>query len=264
MFMIVFLVYGEGKNPIKLCIAAIITIKNGHQHMLILLEKTLGQWLEKEAAHLIDTIIQSPNDLSDEEMATFLLYLELQRIRVPRQAETAKMLMRKTILDLVPEEITAGIRDGELQLNMSDSARFDYMRMMCGQLLPWFASMEWEIIEAEGGSSFITTDSPVSLYNSDCTPPAEAGIALAGTIVFFPLSSRYLLSMRHPKFQLNPSISRLEIIADPKPGNRSLSITRGTVWNSEVVKRLNWKLIQLSDRLVVGQSKEVFHDLLPN
>jgi len=50
--------------------------------------------------------------------------------------------------------------------------------------------MEWEIVESEVGSSFITADSPVSFYNPACLPPAEAGIGLAGTIVFFPLSSR--------------------------------------------------------------------------
>ncbi len=229
-----------------------------------ILEKTLGHWLEKEAAQAIDTIIQSPNDLSEKEIVTFLLYLELQRIRVPRQAELAKTLMRKTILDIVPEETAVAIQDGEFLLAMNDSARFDYMRMMCGQLHPWFARMEWEVIEAESGSAFITTDSPVSLYNSDCTPPVEAGIALAGTIVFFPLSSRYLLLMRHSEFRLNPSISRLKIISDPKPGNKSISITHGAVWSSEVVKRLNWKLIQLSERLAVGESENAFHDLISN
>ena len=62
-----------------------------------------------------------------------------------------------------------------VQLTIKDSARFDYMRMMVGQLSPWLSRMEWEVFAAEDGASFITTDSPVSFYNPFFPPPAEAG-----------------------------------------------------------------------------------------
>jgi hypothetical protein len=228
----------------------------------IILEKGLGSWLEVTGKNVIDSLILSPPELCAEDIATFLVYLEFQRIRVPRQEKMAKALMRDTILRLAPVDIVADIQAGKFQLSMKKSARFDYMRLMSGKLHPWFARMEWEVIEAESGSAFVTTDSPVSLYNADCPPPAEAGIAFAGTVVFFPLGSRYLLLIRHPEYRMNNSISRLDVLPDPILGDSLLPITHGVVWSREVVTRHNWRLVQLSDRLVVGENKEVLEQCI--
>jgi hypothetical protein len=226
------------------------------------LEERLGEWLERTAKNAIDRLILTPSELPEQDIATFLVYLEFQRVRVPRQAERAKALMRDTILRLAPPDIIADIQAGKFQLTMKKSARFDYMRMMVGQLHPWFARMEWEVIEAEKGSTFVTTDSPLSLYNAACPPPAEAGIALAGTIVLFPLDSRHLLIMRHPEYRKTPSISRLKILPDPIRGDGLLPVTRGAVWSRNMVTSHNWKMVQLSDRLVVGESKEVLEQCI--
>jgi hypothetical protein len=226
------------------------------------LEERLGEWLERTAKNAIDRLILTPSELPEQDIATFLVYLEFQRVRVPRQAERAKALMRDTILRLAPPDIIADIQAGKFQLTMKKSARFDYMRMMVGQLHPWFARMEWEVIEAEKGSTFVTTDSPLSLYNAACPPPAEAGIALAGTIVLFPLDSRHLLIMRHPEYRKTPSISRLKILPDPIRGDGLLPVTRGAVWSRNMVPSHNWKMVQLSDRLVVGESKEVLEQCI--
>jgi hypothetical protein len=134
-----------------------------------ILETSLGKDLENKAKHAIDLLIGDPASLDDEASATLLSYLEFQRIRVPRQAETAKELMRETLLGLAPDSVAKSVRDGEMLLTMKESARFDYMRWMIGMLHPRFARMEWEVIEAEKGSAFITTDSPVSFYNPNCS-----------------------------------------------------------------------------------------------
>jgi Protein of unknown function (DUF4238) len=222
-----------------------------------ILEKTLGEWMEVIAKNAIDRLILSPSELSDEEISTFLLYVEFQRIRVPRQAESAKTLWRDTILRLAPPDIIADIRTGRFQLTMKKSAHFDYMRMMVGQLHPWFARMEWEVIEAEGRAAFVTTDSPLSLYNAACPPPAEAGIALAGTMVLFPLNSRHLLIMRHPEYRKDPGSSRLKILPEPIRGDGLLSVISGKVWSRKLIANHNRVMALLSDRLVVGESKEV-------
>lgn len=225
------------------------------------LEKSLGEWLESTAKNAIDRLILAPAGLTEQEIETFLVYLEFQRVRVPRQAKIAMALMRDTILRLAPPDITADIHAGKFQLTMKKSARFDYMRMMVGQLHPWFARMEWEVIEAENGSAFVTTDSPLSLYNAACPPPTEAGIALAGTIVLFPLDSRHLLIMRHPEYRKNPSISRLKILPDPIREDW-LPVTSGAAWSRNKVISHNLKMVQLSDRLVVGESKEVLEQCI--
>ncbi len=218
-------------------------------------EKGLGEWLETAAKNSLDRLIQSPATLSGQD-AILLNYIELQRIRVPRQSEAAKELTRQTLLQLFPSDIADTVRVGEMELTINDSARFDYMRILTGKLYPWFMRMEWEIYEAGKGSAFITTDSPVSLHNADVLPPDEPGVALAGTKVFFPLSSRYALLMRHPEIRRAPSISRLAVLPNPPVEGARLSITRGVTWESRVVNNFNRKMVLLSNRFVVGESKE--------
>lgn len=218
-----------------------------------ILETGLGNDMESKAKWAIDRLICDPTALDDNDTATLLTYLEFQRIRVPRQAETAKSIMRETILRLVPASITKPIQDGTMLLTMKESARFDYMRWMTGQLHPWFARMEWEVIAAAEGSTFVTTDSPVSFYNSKCPPPAEAGVALAGTKIFFPLNSHHLLIMRHPECRTEHPLSVLD---DPVPRDGVIPITHGTVWDRDVVASTNWKLSQLAHHLVVAENEE--------
>jgi hypothetical protein len=222
-----------------------------------ILETKLGEWLEAEAQGAIDRLIHTPALLNDDDSAHLLTYIEMQRIRVPRQAETAKSLMRTTLLRMVPPEAAAAIHSGELTLTIKDSARFDFMRMVVGTLSPWFGRMEWEVFTAADGASFITTDSPVSFYNPEILPPTEAGIGLAGTLVFFPLSSKHVLVMRHPEGVAGTTVSPLHLLPTPEHEDGQLPIVHGAVWEQDPVDRFNWKLLQLAERLVVGESVEV-------
>lgn len=217
-----------------------------------ILEDGLASGIENQIKPVIDCLIESPENLTDDYATTLLVYMELQRIRVPRQAAWAKDLMRETILRLAPADITAQINSGAFQLTMKDSARFDYMRMAIGSIHPWLARMEWEIFEAEEGSSFITTDSPVSFYNVACPPPAEPGVGLAGTIVFFPLSSRKLLLMRHPECR---SATPLTVLEEPTAQSNTVVLSHGGVWNATIVRNTNWKLARLAHELFVADSE---------
>jgi hypothetical protein len=221
-----------------------------------LFEKGLGEWLEGEAKQNIDKLILTPSTLTDQELAEFLVYLEVQRVRVPRQAKSAMDLMRKTILRLAPEEITAGVSSGKVQLKMKKPARFDYMRWSIGTFTPWFQTMDWEIFAAAEGASFVTTDSPVSFYNPAAPPPAEAGIGLAGTKVFFPLSSKLLLLMRHHSYNRSEDDPTREL-DEPTSDDGDVRIDLGVTWPQSVVDRFNWKMLKLAGDLVVGNSREV-------
>ena len=222
-----------------------------------ILEKTLGEWLEADTKKSIDRLIQKPSTLTDTDMATLLTYLEFQRIRVPRQSTMAKELMRKTLMSLAPSGVAAEIRAGKFQLTIKDSARFEYMRMSAGQLHLWFGGMKWEVFQAGEGASFVTTDSPVSFYNPATPPPAEPGLALAGTMVFFPLDSRHLLLLRHSQFRRESDTSPLTVLQESSLEDGQVSVMNGATWNTRMVNNHNWKMVQLSGRLVVAQSKEV-------
>ena len=222
-----------------------------------ILEKTFGEWIESLAKDSIDRLIHHPNELTEDDTTTLLTFFETQRIRVPRQAAEAKELMREIILRLAPHDAVSAISSGKVILSIKDSVRFNYMQLMTGRFSLWFGRMEWEVFEAESGSAFITTDSPISLYNSEALPPAEAGLALAGTFVFFPLNSRFTLIMRHPEFHKDSSISAVTVLPDPPNEDGRLSITHGAVWSRKVITNFNWKMVQLSDRLIVGKSKDI-------
>jgi hypothetical protein len=219
-------------------------------------EKGLGEWLESEAKQTIDKLILTPGTLTNQEVGEFLVYLEVQRVRVPRQAKSAMDLMRKTILRLAPEEITTGVTSGKVQLKMKKSARFDYMRWSIGTFTPWFRTMDWEIFTAAEGTSFVTTDSPVSFYNPAAPPQAEAGIALAGTKVFFPLSSKMVLLMRHPSYDRSKADSTRQL-DEPASDDAHVRIHFGVTWPQSVVDGFNWKMSKLAGNLVVANSREV-------
>lgn len=222
-----------------------------------ILEASLGEWLEHETKWAIDYLISEPSRLNDTDVANLLCYLEVQRIRVPRQAETFKRLMHETILRLAPKDVASAIESGKFSLSIKDAARFDLMKMAIGSLSPWFGSMQWEVFTAAPGAAFITTDSPVSFYNGSIPPPADAGVGYKGTMVFFPLSSRHALVMRHPKYVDDSISSRLEILPTPEHKDGTIEIISGTVWDQKVVHSFNWKLAMLSNGLIVGSSKEL-------
>jgi hypothetical protein len=220
------------------------------------LETSLGEWLEAEAKNAIDKLHSIPEELDAQDIANLLIYFEIQRVRVPRQAEMGKALMRDLILQLAPPDAVEAIAAGKFKLEMKDAARFDYMRHSIGTLSPWFGTMEWEVVTAGDGASFVTTDSPLSLYNPATPPPAEAGIGLAGTKVFFPLSSSKVLLMRHREYA-NERKNPTEILPIPEHEDGHIEIISGAIWPTQVVDRFNWKLLQLCSNLVVANSPSV-------
>lgn len=227
-----------------------------------ILEKSMGSKLEPEAKNAFDRLLARATDINDEESAAILIYLEFQRIRVPRQAKTAKELLRTTILLNSPSDVAESVLSGKVLLSIKDSFRFDFMRMVLGQMHPYFARMDWEVIESAEGASFIITDSPVTFYNVDFLPPTEAGIALAGTVVFFPLSSSRLLVLRHPEYTSDGKAYASHKIPKPELGDGRIKVTFDRVWEDEQVNRTNWLMMQLSDRYIAGCSKEVLENCI--
>lgn len=221
------------------------------------METTLGEWLEPEGKTSLDRLIAAPETLTDDDTATLFAYLEVQRIRVPRQAESAKVAMRAAILRLAPADVVNEIESGRFLLTIKDGARFEAMRALVGKLGPWFASIQWEIFTAAEGASFITTDSPVAFYHPQLPPPAEAGIGLRGTMVCFPLDSKHALVMRHHQHTGAVGESDLDVLPTPEHEDGHLEIITGAVWERAAVDRFNWKMARLCSSLIVAKSDDV-------
>lgn len=220
-----------------------------------ILERKFGNDIEPNGKVCINKMISWEAELTKEEWAAIVIYITSQRVRVPRQAEAAKELLRNYILINGDAEATKMVLDGELNLTINDSFRFDFMKMASSHLYKYFLRMDWEIIEPEG-SEFITTDSPVTFFNPEISPPLEPGLGLIGTVVFFPINPKKLLLMRHPE-ALEQGADLVKPVEEPFAQNRQAVVSQRFRWPEEQVVRHNKLMLELSDRLVAASSKEV-------
>ena len=220
-----------------------------------ILEKALGEKFEPNAKKALHRLIRSPTTITEEDTANIIVYLEIQRLRVPRQAGLASILLRNAALANSPPELARALLSGKIEV--TDTFRFDFMRMLNGKLSPYFGRMSWKIFEASEGSSFITTDSPVTFYNKDFLPPTEGGLALVGTSVCFPIDTKHMLVMSHPEYIGGKCKSPSDVIQEPEKKDRGIPLGIGTVWTSAEVDRQNWMMTQLAQRFVVANDKEV-------
>lgn len=225
-----------------------------------ILEKKLGAETEPKGLSALRRLIEEPATLDDEDTASILIYLQFQRIRVPRQADMAKSIA-KTAITLEMMKTPQGreaLKHGDVVIK--DSFRFEFMRTAHGTLTPYFSRMIWEIVEAAPGTSFVTSDSPVSFYNVDFAPPTEPGAALYGTMVLFPINKQFLLTMRHPEYERGEKEASEALPDDIDIEDGVIEIRRDIVWGEDEVRSHNCLMLQLSQDLVVGASKGVLED----
>lgn len=227
-----------------------------------ILEKKLGAEMEPKGLRALRKLVEAAETLDDEDTANILLYLQFQRIRVPRQADMAKSLAKTAITFEIMKtpEGREVLKNGKVVIK--DSFRFEFMRAVHGSLTPYFSRMIWEIVEAVPGTSFITSDSPVSFYNVDFVPPTEPGAALYGTFVLFPINKRFLLVMRHPQYEAGEREASEALPSDVEIEDGVIEVRKDIVWSESEVHRQNWLMFQLSQDLIVGESKEILEDVI--
>lgn len=222
-----------------------------------ILEKTLGSTVEPNGITSLRKLVSAAETLDDDDTASILAYLQLQRIRVPRQAEMAKSAARTALTNEIMKthEGRQVLREGKVVIK--DSFRFEFMRNINGALSPYFSRMIWELIKAGPGLSFVTSDSPVSFYNVDFLPPlTEPGPALYGTVVLFPINKRNLLLMRHPEYERGERKASDALPRDLDIEDGVIEIRKDIVWGEGEVNSHNWTMLQLCQDLIVGESKE--------
>jgi hypothetical protein len=150
----------------------------------------------------------------------------------------------------------SAIKSKQVKITVNHGFRFDFMRMMTQVFSPYFLRMRWDIITTEEGHSFITSDSPVTFFNVRFPPPYEPGLTLAGTMVFFPVDSQHVLWMRHPELVNDSAISDSAKVPEARLEDGFVEVVYET-WTEEKVRRLNWTMLELSNRIVVGNSREI-------
>lgn len=218
------------------------------------LERFLGAELEPLGQQAIDKALLGKGALDAVESAALLTYIEFQWMRVPRQAQRIKARLHAFVLEHAPQDIRDAVASGRLRIHIEDFVRFDFFRKAMSTLSPYFMAMSWAVIESDGEMPFITTDSPVHFFNAAVPPPAEPGLAQAGTDVVFPLTPERLLVMRHPDYD-SGRLEALDTITD-LPDDVHIRVSRGRQMNREQVIRMNYVMLMLSHRTVVSSSKQ--------
>jgi hypothetical protein len=225
-----------------------------------ILEKTLSN-LESNAKQVIDKLINRSSEFTQDEIINFAVILSHLRMGVPRQAKMAKVVYEQLISDIVLQnaDIAKKLREGKFKIAVkAKESRINFMRQALGPHMYFILKMNWEVIYTSQLAKFITTDSPVTYYNVKIPPPYEAGIALAGTIILFPLSPTHLLTLRHAEYEANSQIdplTKLELKQlDEMEDEGNTSIQYGIERDGEFVKSTNQILFMQSDRYVVGMN----------
>lgn len=226
--------------------------------------------IEGHAKDAFSKLISNPKTLVIKDFLFMLHYIELQRIRVPKQDRIAKELLKTELIfdainnndvSLVPQLLSGNIK-------IKDSCRFDFMKMATGTISPYLTRMIWEIISAPDGYSFVTSDNPILFLNRDFPPPRnfpplqEPLVAQIGTIVIFALSPKHLLHLRHPENVKDMKLSHSTLLEDVKMESGFIKGNHRKGWTKEMAIKQNGMMLRLSDTIIVANNKEVLEDAL--
>ena len=83
-----------------------------------ILERRLGAVIEPNAQKAFDKLLQGGSELTDDDTAAIVVYLEFQHLRVPRQARSAMPLAINTIFNNSPPELQGMIARGEVKITL--------------------------------------------------------------------------------------------------------------------------------------------------
>lgn len=223
-------------------------------------EKGMGAKIENEASFAFQRLITEKEKVSEDDIASILIYLDLQKIRTPKEEKKAKKLYKEHITNVAMQipEVAPALKNNEVEIVIKEQARFDYMRTLVGLHMRYFFSMDWNIVEVAPNCSFITSDNPVTLINYEQPPPLETGIGLAGTSVLFPITPSFLLIMTHRQ---DKEIHPLTPIPKPELGATRIRI-RSSKCLEKNVKTFNYFMYANAQGLVVSDNKNFIKQIL--
>lgn len=221
-----------------------------------LFEKRLA-CIEGSGQSSFEKLITNPRDITGDDTAAIITYLELQRLRVPRQAEFTNEMYKHFISDVAHQipEVSEALSNGQVTLTFKDKGiRFELLRKFGGTLTPYFARMKWYVISAPEGHSFITSDSPVNFVGKT-PPPNDSPISAPDTSVIFPLTSKYILVMHHPEIENGIESLQDEPIIAKEINDGVISLSSGKDASVDLLQFYNEVIAGLSKDYIVGQSQ---------
>lgn len=227
------------------------------------LEKEMGLRIESQLKKTIGKLVQGGHGLTEEELIMFILHMELQWLRVPKQANFAKSIAKAFIESFaysIPN-VAKELQTGWYEIKIKDEFRFNFMRNMTGKIFPYIRRMIWDVWKAPEGYSFITSDNPVTIFNTHVNPPEVAGIGLLGSMVLFPLTPNHCLELTHPEMETERNPDFLHPI-EPKPSDvYYVQIRAGRRRPENVAYLANCFIGRGAERYLVGSDINVLSEV---
>lgn len=155
--------------------------------------------LEGESSTILYKIIEDGSliNISNRDKKLLSFFFATQIVRVPRIRETYKQI--NNLMISVVEKMGFDSKDHPQILQNEEDFRtlsIDGMREMAPMLAPYFYNKDWILFKAPTGSSYYTSDNPVTLNNPiDYGPVGSLGLAVKGIEIHFPISKSFSLGM---------------------------------------------------------------------
>lgn len=229
------------------------------------LERLLGT-LENNAAPILKRWAATDEGLSPAEKIELAQFLGFMHARVPRQVEVVKELLgelprsmaRRAVEDeshlrrFYEDQRAAGVDVGlpidefrellrdlhkHVKIEPNEKVALAYSLSVTAEVRDQLLTMNWCLCTSPEGSSFVTSDAPLTIL-SRRGPLARfgGGLALPTTEVTFPISPRVCLLLDRRRIQSRRRVSRT-VVSD---------INRRTAFNAErfVIAHLRSKAIE--------------------
>lgn len=228
-------------------------------------EIDIGKRIESQIVRLIGKVIAGGTDITEEELVLLLQHMELQRIRVPQQAEFASGLARAQIESMVMDspELPNGKVGEYFKVEIKDEFRFNFMREMVEAQIytRYFSRMIWKAWKMPEECHVVTTDSPITIFNPDYPHLIEAGIGRLGSITLYPLTPSWCLEMIHPEKESDPDFDPAGTVEVEWKDLQRVELRVGAEMPVEKAKAANGILTMRARRFVAADSPELLEEL---
>lgn len=230
-----------------------------------IIEKETDRRIESQLKQIISKVTAGGRELTQDELITFTRHLELQRLRVPKQADFAKSIAKDFIENVaytIPE-VAEGLLKGSWKIHIKDEFRFNFLHDMVesGELFTHISRMIWNVWDSPDGYIFVSSDNPVSIYNPRVFPPQVAGIGLLGSVLLFPLTPKHCLELIHPERETEEHPDFLRPIEIKPFDVTGVRIRAGRTMSCNKAYVFNCMMGLCADRYLFGSRVEVLAEV---
>ncbi len=222
------------------------------------LEDAISQFYEDNIARWISTLINDPGSFAHEDgnLLQFMHHIEFQHLRVPQQHKRAiediKRIAENLHIDM--PGLPRGPVKEYFQVNIADSYKFNYMREMLytGVIRKCLYRMDWNVCSPQQGDfTFITSDNPVTIFNTALEQGSIPSIDQVGATVLYPLTPSWCLHLTHPEMSQEPKPNPLDLVSKIPSRTDHMLIKHRTV-PPEVCAVFNLAVARAASRVIAA------------